>query len=96
MDTDQPSQKKSTATQTCDSFESKELEEKLMEREAEIRQLKAELEKLQSVLRPPTSDESRQTYAASSSHNETSLNGRLLDDGASFKSQSGTCTVLIL
>lgn len=95
MDTDQPSQKKSTATQTCDSFESKELEEKLMEREAEIRQLKAELEKLQSVLRPPTSDESRQ-YAASSSRNETSLNGRLLDDGASFKSQSGTCTVLIL
>jgi len=95
MDTDQPSQKKSTATQTCDSFESKELVEKLMEREAEIRQLKAELEKLQSVLRPSTSDESRQ-YAASSSHNETSLNGRPLDDGEAFKSQSGTCTVLIL
>lgn len=90
MDTDQPSQKKSTATQTCDSFESKELLEKLMEREAEIRQLKAELEKLRSIPRPPTSDESRQ-YAVSSSHNKTSLNGRLLDDGASFKSQSGTC-----
>ena len=93
------SQKISTASQTCDSFLSKEeaekLREQIKEKEAEIDQLKAQLEKLQLVPRAPTSDESRQ-YAPSSSHNETSLSGRLLVDEVSLKSQPGMCTILIL
>ena len=88
--------------------EVKKLKAQLRECEAEIQQLKAELGrclfledkekrsgKLQLLPRAPTSDESRQ-YAASSSCNETSLDGRLLVEGASLKRQPGKCTVLIL
>ena len=87
--------------------EVKKLKEQLRESKAEIQQLKAELGrylfledkekrsgKLRLLPRTPTSDESRQ-YVASSSCNETSLDRRLLVEGASLKRQPGMCTVLI-
>ena len=105
-------EEESVPSQSCHSFklqeEVKTLKDQLRESKAEIQQLKAELgrylfledrekrsRKLQLVPRPPTSDESRQ-YAASVSCNETSLDRRLLVQGASFKRQPGMCTVLIL
>ena len=88
--------------------EVKKLKEQLRESEVEIRQLKAELGrylfledkekrsgKLQLLPRGPTSDESRQ-YAASSSSNETSLDERLLVEETSLETQPGMCTVLIV
>ena len=100
-------EEESAASQSCYSFELQEevkkLKAQLSESEAEIQQLKAELGrylflkdkekrsgKLQLFPRAPTSDESRQ-YAASSSCNETSLDGRLLVEGASLKRQPGKC-----
>ena len=88
--------------------EVRKLKEQLRESEAEIQQLKAELGrylfledkekrsgKLQLLPRAPTSDGSGH-YAASSSCNETSLDRRLLVEGASLKRQAGMCAVLVL
>ena len=105
-------EEESAASQSCYSFELQEevkkLKETLRESEVEIQQLKAELGrylfledkekrsgKLQLLPRASTSDESR-LYAASSSCNETNLDGRLLVEGASLRRQPGTCTAVIL
>ena len=100
------------ASQRCCSFERQEemmeLKEQLMESEAEIQQLRAELGrylfledkgkrsgKLQLLLsRAPTSDERRQ-YAANSSFNKTSVDRTLLVEGASLKRQPGMHTVTV-
>jgi len=84
------------------------LKEQLLESEAEIQQLRAELGrylfledkekrsgKLQLLFsRAPTSDERRQ-YAANSSFNKTSLDRRLLVEGCSLKRQPGMHTVTV-
>ena len=83
-------------SQSCDCFELQkrvnELEEQLRGKDEEILLLKA---KLDSLLRAPMKDGSRQ-YAANSSPKETSLQTRLFFEGAAPSRQPGMCTVLIL